>query len=220
MNKLVFAWLTGIGLSFATCTAGAAAVKISSVTLGSSSNPLAASAAQQPGTIAPGGVATYQVTVTSSGSGNLNALLSISGLPDRASAKFSPNVVKFNSKTGTSESSVLTVTTSNSLPVGTYSFVVTASHGGRNDSQSTSGQLVVGYTPSSLSLAVLRGVGTQVSCTGMPNQTYVIQATSNLGSASSWANLATNKMDSTGVFVWSDTHAAQYRCRFYRMVRQ
>ena len=208
-----------MSFSLATCKAGTPAATITSVDLGSSasSSPVAA-VEQQPSTIAPGGSAVFHVTVHCSGPGKLTARLHVSGLPAGANASFSPNAVRFDSNRSSSESSVLTVTTSKTLPAGTYSFVVTASHGGKNDSQSTIGQLVVGV--SSVSITVLAGGNAQLTCTGVPDQTYVLQASSNLASPSSWTNVATNKMDSTGVFVWLERDAAQYPCRFYRTARQ
>ena len=219
MHKRVLVWLAGMSLSFATCKAGSAAVTIASVDLGSSasSSPLSA-VAQQPGTIASGGSATYQVTVHSSGPGKLTARLRVSGLPAGVNGSFSPSVVRFDSNSTSSQSSILTVTTSKTLAAGTYNFVVTASHGGKNDSQSAIGQLVVGV--SSLSIKILAVGAAQLTCTGVPDQTYVLQASSNLASPSSWTNIATNKMDSTGVFVWLETDATQYPCRFYRTARQ
>src|SRR5436190_10707791 len=53
--------------------------------------------AQDP--VAPGSNATYVVTVTRTGNGNIDVYLSADGLPPGATATFSPNPVRFTGST-------------------------------------------------------------------------------------------------------------------------
>lgn len=49
-----------------------------------------------------------------------------------------------------------------------------------------------------------------------PNSTNVISASSNLGPAAMWQNIATNKADSNGIWQFTDFGAVQQSARFYR----
>lgn len=72
--------------------------------------------------VAQGGSVTYQVTISRVGSFTESISLSISGLPSGASGSFSPGQV-------TGESSILTVSTSESTPLGTTSLSISGSAG-------------------------------------------------------------------------------------------
>jgi M6 family metalloprotease-like protein len=73
-----------------------------------------------------GSSATATIATTVSGGFNYPVSLSISGLPTGAEAHFNPTIIQ-NPDTG---SSVLTVTTASTTPVGTYTVTVTATGGG------------------------------------------------------------------------------------------
>src|ERR1051325_10381564 len=85
-----------------------------------------------PPSISTGLGASGSSTVTSTLSGPFNSTisLSVSGLPAGATANFSPSSIVAPG----SGSSVLTVTTSTTTPVGTYSLVVTGTGGGQTHS--------------------------------------------------------------------------------------
>src|SRR5208283_2947007 len=88
-------------------------------------------------TVAPGGSATYTLTLTPLYGFTANVTLSASGLPAGATASFSPVTV-----VGGSGSSTLTVSTTNSTPTGLYPFTVVGTTPGL--SHSTSINLLVG----------------------------------------------------------------------------
>src|SRR5438105_531548 len=96
------------------------------------------------GMIAPGGGATYTVTVSRIGSGNLDVYLTISGLPAGVSGSFSPAMVHFTGPTPTSLTATLTLSTPSSIPFGVYNFMVTADDGAVQDTKTTIGLLSIG----------------------------------------------------------------------------
>ena len=55
----------------------------------------------------------------------------------------------------------------------------------------------------------------KLSCAGYPNQSYVIQATTNL-SPPAWTTIGTNSAGPDGWFVFVDTDAPHFPARFYR----
>ena len=55
------------------------------------------------------------------------------------------------------------------------------------------------------------------SVLGTANQTNVVQAAANLAGASNWVSLDTN-VPATNVFIFTDTNAARFPRRFYRVV--
>src|SRR5882762_6054356 len=66
---------------------------------------------QAPGPINPGESATFTVTVTRIGSGNIDIYLTISGLPAGAAPSFSPGMVHFTGPSPLSGTSALTIST-------------------------------------------------------------------------------------------------------------
>src|SRR5436309_793511 len=85
---------------------------------------------QSPSAVVPGSAATYTVTVSRTDNGNLDAYLSVSGLPAGATASFSPAMVHFSGSTPTSGTAALTISTAASLASCSNSFTVTATEGG------------------------------------------------------------------------------------------
>jgi hypothetical protein len=84
---------------------------------------------QAPAAIAPGNSATYVVTVSRAGSGRLDVDFSVMDLPTGASADFTPDVVSFVGNSPTSKTTTLTISTTASIPGGTFAFRVRASGG-------------------------------------------------------------------------------------------
>ncbi len=75
-------------------------------------------------TVVPGGTTSYTVNVTPQNGFTGDVTLSVSGLPSGVTGSFSPNPV-----TGGSGSSTLTLTASNSTPLGNSTFMITGSSG-------------------------------------------------------------------------------------------
>src|SRR5262245_4458169 len=74
-------------------------------------------------TISPGDTTTYTISVTPSGGFNGAVNLTVSGLPDLATATFDPNPMLG------SEASTLTITTEGSVEPGTYTLTITGLRG-------------------------------------------------------------------------------------------
>ncbi len=152
-----FNWATFIGtFKFTNCGAPAPGFSVSP------------SPASQ--TVVQGNPAGYTVTVTPSGGFTGNVSLSATGLPSGASAAFSPNSI-----TGGSGSSRMSVATSASTSVGTYSLTITGTSGSL--SHSTSVTLVVNpaaaggfsISASPSSQTVTQGSGTSYIATVAPS---------------------------------------------------
>ena len=116
----------------------------------------------QSGTLTSGtsGTATYTVTVTRSGSGILDVLLSLTtSLPTGATASFNPGTVSFNGNTPTSKTSTLTISTSTSTPAGTTTFNSLlwgqSTQGQVTTTKSANGTLMVGKANATVTLSNL-----------------------------------------------------------------
>jgi hypothetical protein len=70
--------------------------------------------------------------------------------------------------------------------------------------------------PADLVLGVLPGGAAEINCSGTPGGTYLIQATTNLLTAS-WTTIGTNVVGTNGLSTFIDQDAPNYRCRFYRL---
>src|SRR5512137_2798111 len=106
MRTRMLAKLLGIILALG---AGGAAYAMSSL-VGVSIQP------QWPATNDPGLVVLYTVTVERAGQGDLDVVLSAAGLPDGATATFSPSFVRFTGQVPTTLTSTLTITCTNLVP--------------------------------------------------------------------------------------------------------
>lgn len=173
---------------------------------------------QLPASINPGDSAAYMVTVLKSGTGMLDAYLTISGLPPEATGSFEPAVLGFTGQAITSLNSTLTISTTNSIAPGTYPFIVTAREGSSHKFKTASGNLVVGGNQPVrplLSIHCLSEGQVRLDCTAQANRAYEIQVTSDLASPA-WTTLCTNSCDINGVFSFIDSDTANYPMRFYR----
>src|SRR2546423_2534783 len=143
---------------------------------------------QAPGPLVPGDAATYIVTVSRTDNGNLDVYLSASGLPAGTTASFSPSMVHFSGSTPTSATATLTISTDASLATCSNSFSVVANDGGSPNQRTCTGTLTLACAPEARGVligGVLPGGSFQLTCNGSPNQTCLIQATTNL-SAPNW----------------------------------
>lgn len=69
------------------------------------------------------------------------------------------------------------------------------------------------------SIANAPGSGMLLQAAGQATNNYVLQATTNPGSAN-WINLSTNTTDANGAFNLIDPDAANFSSRFYRLLKQ
>jgi len=179
--------------------------------------------AQAPNPVQPGSAASYPVTVTRTGTGNLDVYLTITNLPSGVTASFVPSVVHFAGSSSAGPAA-LTLSTSSSLASGRYGFVVTGRDGGSQNAATNSGVLVVGSggskppaTGASLSLQTLPGGSVQITCVGTPAYSYQVQATTNLANPS-WTVIGSGTADSSGLCSFIDADAGNFPYRFYRAV--
>ena len=175
---------------------------------------------QNPNPIQPGDAATYTVTSTRTGNGNMDVYLSTSGLPAGATAAFATNKLHYVSASPTDLSTTLTVSTTAAILPGTYYFTVMGDDGGSHNIKLATATLIVGGQSRSLPQSILSIDCTQqgsmhLLCAGASGQTYKIQATTDLGSGS-WTDLGTVNADSSGTFTFTDYSATNYPARFYR----
>ena len=196
-------------LSFLVCPGGVKAEsQLSSVAISS----------QTSGPVLAGSNATYIVTVSRSGNGNIDIYLSASGLPAGTTASFAPSMLHFTSSSPTSGTATLTLSTDASLTGCSNSFNVVATDGGSFNRRTCTGALVLACAPKVRGLLtgkVLPGGSFQLSCNGNPNQTCLIQATTNL-IAPNWSTIGTNTADGNGILQFIDTDTKNYPARFYR----
>jgi hypothetical protein len=73
-------------------------------------------------------------------------------------------------------------------------------------------------TPLITSVAVNPNNGVHLSLTGAPGRTYVLQINPDLLDPSGWQAAATNTLDATGVWEFTDPEAATQAKRFYRLM--
>jgi hypothetical protein len=202
-----------IVIALAVTCGGKAPAAPSSVTLGIGS--------QSPAQAKAGSPAAYSVIVTKSGQKSLNVSLTVSGLPAGVTAFFRPNPIAFNAGSRTSVKCLLTLTTLDSTPAGTYMFTVTGNYRrGINRKAIATGTLVVesinvGPPPPISSLDCLPDGSARLTCVGVPDQLFFIQATPDVGSPV-WATIATNRTDAAGWCAFVEPDGANHTTRFYR----
>jgi hypothetical protein len=97
---------------------------------------------------------------------------------------------------------------------GTYTVAVTAAGGSTTSAAAT---LTV-YIPFALTVANDPGVGMVLNVTGPPNDSFIMEMTTNLGLPAGWLPLSTNLLDDTGAGQLIDFSATNDPQRFYRAV--
>ena len=109
-----------------------------------------------------------------------------------------------------------TLTILNALPAnaGNYSVVLT-SNGGSVTSAVASLTVTV-PRPLISNFSTTAGQTFQISGTGVVNQTYIFEATTNLASPA-WIPVATNLPGNNGIFQFTDTEFTNHAVRFYRV---
>ena len=175
---------------------------------------------QSPNPIQPGGTATYTVTSTRTGNGNMDVYLNASGLPAGATAVFVTNKLHYVSSSPTDLSTILNVSTTTAIVPGIYPFTVMGDDGSSHNVKFGAATLVVGGPATSLpqnivSIDCTQNGDVHLLCTGGAGVAYKVQATTDLGSGL-WSDLGTINADLTGSFTFTDYSATNYPMRFYR----
>jgi hypothetical protein len=204
MEERLATLLAGLVFMLA-CATALASSSLNSVTAGS----------QTPNPISPGASATFAITVTRTGAGKIDIDLSDSGLPAGATASFSPGRITFKGNSPTSASSILTVRTTNSIPLGAYAFTVRAQDAGGSTAKTGPATLWVTVNRPVISMTRLADGNMGLIGAGTANAQYRIQATTSLA-APAWTTIATRTADVQGRFNFTDLSATNYSCRFYR----
>jgi hypothetical protein len=176
---------------------------------------------QSPDPINSGGTATYNITITKTNSGGMDLYLSTLNLPAGATASFTPNPIAI-SKSATSGTGTLIISTTNTLAQGRYSFQVVANDGSSHNSMTNTAILDVGSplgSPVATVTLAQTPSGWRFSFPTQPGHSYQVQATSDL-SAPAWTTLCTTNCGTNYLLVFMDTDKTFYSCRFYRAVGQ
>lgn len=66
-------------------------------------------------------------------------------------------------------------------------------------------------------MAFIPDGGFNLNLTGMPGYIYILQSTTNLAVADGWLSIATNTIDTNGVWLFADPSATNYPQQFYRL---
>jgi uncharacterized repeat protein (TIGR01451 family) len=119
-----FPGINGYQMTYGGGTADGFAVRVS---FGSGGPDYSVSAAPASVTTAPGGTATYTVTVSPTGGFTGNVDLTVDGVPTDASGVFAPATIVITD--ATAQTSILSVNTSSSTPLGTFPLSITATAG-------------------------------------------------------------------------------------------
>ncbi len=177
---------------------------------------------QSPTSTNPGNTASYAVTISKNNRGNRTVFLSVSGLPEGATAALAPAQVVFTGHESVPKTSTLTISTGTGLAQGNYPFVVTARDERDRFAFTADGILKVGpgqttqaLMPIILSISLVSPQTPQLVVSGSANQAYVLEATTDLG-APAWTPITTNMTGADGLFSYTDSAAPNYSTRFYR----
>jgi uncharacterized repeat protein (TIGR01451 family) len=111
--------------------------------------------------------------------------------------------------------STLTLASVNLTNVGNYSVSVTASGGSTN---STIATLTV-FDPAPVIAGVAANTDGSITLklAGAPGSTYVLEATTNLAPIVVWLPIATNQLDASGLWHFTDPQAVNFEQQFYRL---
>jgi hypothetical protein len=169
---------------------------------------------QTPDPVAPGSNATYVVTVTRTGNGNMDVYLSAYDLPTGATATFLPNPVHFTGPAPASATAQLVVTTTDSTLPGSYDFSLVADDGTSFNIITNTATLNVGL--SGAGIVRLPDGSISVSFDTPTGQVCRLQATTNLFDAY-WTTLCTTNSGTFNLLMFVDQDAPKYPSRFYRL---
>jgi uncharacterized repeat protein (TIGR01451 family) len=122
----------------------------------------------------------------------------------------------FNSASLTNQTnSILTLASVNLTNAGNYSVIVTASGGSTNSAIAT---LTV-FNPAPVVAGVVANSDGSITLklAGAPGSIYILEATTNLAPIVVWLPIATNQLDSSGVWQFTDPQAVNFEQQFYRL---
>jgi hypothetical protein len=169
---------------------------------------------QTPEPVCQASNATYTVTVTRTGGGNLDVYLAAHILPAGAKAVFSPNLVHFTGSAVMSATATLVVSTTEATPPGANSFSVTAQDGGSPNLVSNTAVLDVRMRCAGV--ARMAAGWMCVALNAPTNQMCCLQATTNLAFPN-WTTLCVTNSGTNSLLVYADKDSAKFSCRFYRL---
>jgi hypothetical protein len=176
---------------------------------------------QWPTTPTPGNVMVYQITaVVRQGSGLLEVGFSCAGLPQGATAQFTPSVLRFTGHEPTSLTATMTVTCTTLMPVDSYPFTITGtalrdSITITNQPQQETNNRIVG--PPVLALDRLGDGSFRLHGRGTTGQTYNIEATPSLANPN-WTLAGTSTADGNARFTSFPAAVNGSAMGFYRAV--
>jgi uncharacterized repeat protein (TIGR01451 family) len=122
----------------------------------------------------------------------------------------------FNNAVLTSETnSILTLASVNLTNAGNYSVTVTAAGGSSNSAVAT--LTVFNPAPVISGVAANPGGSFTLNLAGAPGSTYVLETTTNLVPVIIWLPIATNTLDASGTWQFTDPQAVNFQQQFYRL---
>ena len=122
----------------------------------------------------------------------------------------------FNSAVLTNQTnSTLTLASVNLTNAGNYSVTVTASGGSTNSAVAT--LTVFDPAPVIAGVAANPGGSFTLNLAGAPGSTYILETTTNLVPVIVWLPIATNTLDASGVWQFTDPQAVNFLQQFYRL---
>jgi hypothetical protein len=167
---------------------------------------------QAPDPIVPDSSASYTITVTKTNRGQMDIFLSALGLPQGATASFSPTQIEFASGTA-SGTATMTISTTGGILPGPHPFSVMGRDGGSHNTLTNTATLDVALgSPGVLQLA---DGSWCFAFAAQPGQSYLIQANTNFASPF-WTTLCNTNAGTNNLLVFIDRDATHYPCRFYR----
>lgn len=178
--------------------------------------------AQVPQIATPGGQAYFPVAITRFGTGSMNVLMSVSGLPAGATGSFVPPEVSFTDLGPSTKTTKLLIRIPANTPQGSYPFVITARKGNSPNLINSTNTLVIGpgqvvIQVPTLNPPVLQPDGTLLlTGTGTANQPVLVEATTDLGTGV-WQALDVQLASPDGIFSLIDQDVQLYPMRFYRV---
>ena len=118
--------------------------------------------------------------------------------------------------------STMTLTSVNFTNAGNYSVAITAA-GGSTTSSVVSLMVVANQTVSANDTPIMGRVASNpdgsftLNLAGAPGSTYILETTTNLGPVIIWMPIATNTLDATGDWQFTDSQATNFQQQFYRL---
>jgi hypothetical protein len=164
----------------------------------------------------PGNVIVYQVTVTREGQGMILASLNIAGLPEGATATFSPATVRFTGRALKKQTCILTITTPQVMSLENYPFTVTATSQRESIVATPKTSRAMSVSASSpLMLDLASQTSLRLRGTGSSGQSYQIESTPDLAHPV-WTAIGTTTADGNGRYSFFTELDKTATTRFFR----